>query len=167
VTWYQPFLVAVALLWLFATERDRAAARIVLIASLASTFLVHAITVHITGAWKLVIPGAVETLTILCLLKWTRNRTGYTQAACLIVAWLAHFLCYVDLRLNTDVVYSHYETILAAVASAQIAGFHDTLRHNLRRLGAWSRTFQSNHMVHLRPASVHHPILRQPGSPEI
>ena len=57
--WYQPFLLTVALVWFFATGRDRPAARIVLVATVASFLLVELVTHRITGAWKLVVPAAV------------------------------------------------------------------------------------------------------------
>jgi hypothetical protein len=75
--WYNAFLLAVFLLWAISTPRDRNALRIVLIASLASEVIVDNITHQIHGAWKLIIPGALEIATILALLKWARNPTGY------------------------------------------------------------------------------------------
>lgn len=92
------------------------------------------ITNRILGAWKLVIPGALEILTILALLKWARNRTGITQAGLLVIAWLAHVLCYWDCILKTDIVYSRYEAILFWVAVGQLATCYDTMRFNISRL---------------------------------
>lgn len=132
--WYYVFLACVLILWLVSTPRDRNALRIVLIASLASEVIVDGITQHIQGAWKLVIPGALEILTILALLKWARNRTGITQAGLLVFAWLAHVLCYLDIALKTDLVYSRYETILFWVSAGQLVTCYDTMRFNLVRI---------------------------------
>lgn len=107
--------------------------RVVLIASLASEVIVHGITHHIHGSWKLVIPGAVEVLTILAMLQWSRNRTGYIQVCLLTIAWLSHLLCYVDVVLKTDIVYSRYETILMCVAVGQLAACYDTMHFNFCR----------------------------------
>lgn len=165
ISWYQAFTLAVALIWLLATERDRAAARIVLIATVGSSVLVHCVTHYIVGAWKLVFPGALETLTILSLFQWARNRTGYTQVACLVVAWLAHVICYIDIKCGTDLVYSRYETILAAVAVAQLAAFHDTVRHIVGGMVAWAYSLRAYRLGSLRHASECDPVLRDSRLP--
>jgi len=120
-------------MWALSSSKDRNALRIVLIASLASEVIVDEITRQIASAWKLVIPGAVEIATILALLRWARNRTGYWQAGLLIVAWIAHVLCYVDCWLKTDIVYSRYEAILYSVSAGQLVTCYDTMRFNLNR----------------------------------
>lgn len=137
--WYHAFLPAVFLLWLGSTEADRRALRIILAATVASELIVEFGTRGIHGAWKLVIPGALETATILCLLAYARSRTGFLQAACVSVAWLAHAICFADIQLGTDFVYSRYEAILAIVAFTQLAVCHDTYCHHLHRLGHWWR----------------------------
>jgi hypothetical protein len=173
IGWYLLFPLAIAFLWITATNRDRPAARVVLIATLGSILIVANVTHHIAGAWKLVIPGGIETLTILCLLRWARNRTGYVQAGCLVVAWFAHLLCYLDVTIATDIVYSRYETILAIVAFAQIAAFHDTIAHNLRGLvEGWRRLVYWAHIRHRYPdtlrASIRRDrVLRSAGDGEI
>lgn len=165
--WYVLFPLAVMFLWIVSTERDRMAARIVLIATLAGSLIVPTLSHQVTGAWKLVVPAMGETLTILCLLRWAPNRTGYAQAACLSVAWIAHFLCYVDIRCNTDVVYSRYETILAVVAIAQIAAFYDTIGHCLRGLVERFASFQSRNFSGVRSASGCNRVLRNPDIPKL
>ena len=158
--WYQPFMFAVALVWFFATGRDRPAARVILVATIASFLLVELVTRHITGAWKQVFPGAVETLTILALLRWARGRTGLVQAACLAVAWLAHLLCYLDVKLGTNMVYDHYRALIGLVSLAQILAFHDTLTFNLRRLAACAGSLGIAHSRAVPAASVSHSLLR-------
>lgn len=142
IDWYFVFMSLVLVLWAFASPRDRNALRIVLIASLASEVIVDGITCHINGAAKLAIPGCVEILTILALFKWSKNRTGIMQSGLLMIAWLDHFLCYIDCLTKTDIVYSRYETILLWVSVGQLAAFYDTLRFNLCRLrdkaAAWA-----------------------------
>ena len=125
--WYQSWTLLVFLLWAFATPQDRNALRIVLIASLSSEVIVDFITRQIHAPWKLVIPGAVEILTILAMFQWAKGRTGHLQIGCLCAAWLAHLLCYVDVCLKTDLVYSKYETIIQIVAVGQILACYDTL----------------------------------------
>ncbi len=137
---YQTFIAAVFVLWIFSTPRDRNALRIVLIASLASEVIVDEITRPIHGAWKLVIPSGVEFITILALLKWARNRTGILQASLLVIAWLAHLLCYADIALKTDLVYSRYETIIYLVSAGQLATCYDTMLFNLSRIYATGAT---------------------------
>lgn len=134
IDWYHWFIAAVLLLWAVSTSRDRNALRIVLIASLASEVIVDNITHQIHGAWKLIIPGALEVATIFALLKWARNRTGITQAGLLLFAWLAHVLCYIDVALKTDIVYSHYEAILLWVSVGQLATCYDTMHFNFQRV---------------------------------
>ncbi len=132
--WYHLFIFCVFLLWIASTPRDRNALRIVLIASIFSEVIVDLVTRDIHGAWKLIIPGMVETLTIMAMLRWSRNTTGYLQAGCLIVAWLAHLLCYVDVALKTDLVYSKYEHIIMAVAVGQLAACYDTVMFTIGRI---------------------------------
>ena len=139
------------MLRVFAAPRDRDALSIVLVASFVSTLLVHFVTHEITGAWKLAVPGAVETLTIIAMLQWARNRTGYLNSGALCIAWLAHVLCYLDIALNTDIVYSRYETILALVAAAQILACYDTLAR------CWGGTVAGvASFFHGRNRRVHH-----------
>lgn len=138
-TWYEGFLACILLLWAFASPRDRNALRIVLIATLASEVIVEGVTRQIHGHWKLVIPSLVETLTILCLLRWSPNRTGHLNVGCLCAAWLAHLMCYMDLWLGTRFWYDNYEAIIFAVALAQLASFHDTIGHAFGRLSDFFR----------------------------
>ena len=150
--WYYLFLLVVFLIWLGATPADRNAVRVVIIASLASWLVVDYFTAFFNGAWKMVVPGAMETTTIICLLCFAPGRTGYAQAAFLGVAWVAHVMCFIDLILGTDTVYSRYEVILASVSLIQIMLFHDTAIHHFRRLGRWWNHAASSDLV--RSASL-------------
>ena len=120
-------------LWLVSTPRDRAALRIVLIAALASEVVKYGITHQIHASWNLIFPTAVEILTIEAMLKWSPNRTGYLQAGLLVIAGLTHVLCYADILMRTNLVYSRYETILAWVSAGQLVTCYDTMRFNLNR----------------------------------
>ncbi len=135
ITWYQGFILTVIALRLLSAPGDRAALSIILVASLVSTLLVHFVTHEITGAWKLAFPGAIEVMTIMAMMEFTPNRTGFLQSMCLLVAWMTHALCYFDIAQNTDIVYSRYETILLLVAIAQILVCYDTLAR-CGRIGA-------------------------------
>ena len=165
IGWYQLFFFSVLGLWLFASPRDRIALRIVLGATIAAELLKYGVTVHITGAWKLVIPATLETATIIALLYWARNRTGYMQAGCLVIAWLAHVLCYADVVTGTNVVYDRYESLLLLVAVAQLAACHDTIIHNLRRMGHWLDALRPRSPGAFRSASVRSALLPDPRSP--
>jgi hypothetical protein len=154
--WYHAFIVCVFLLWLASTSRDRNALRIVLIASLVSEVVVELVTHQIHGAWKLAIPGALETLTILAMLHWARNRTGYLQASLLIVAWLAHLICYVDIIARTDWIYSRYEIIIQMVAVGQLAACYDTLIFHAGRL---ANSFRAGCVERLFPARTRASLL--------
>jgi len=129
--WYPYWFVCVLVLWGVSSPRDRNALRIILLATVGSFLLTEGATRQIHGAWKLIFPATVETLTILALLRWSKNRTGYMQAGLLVIAWGAHVLCYLDLVRNTDWVYDNYNQILGCVALGQIAACHDTMRCNL------------------------------------
>lgn len=167
---YHLFLALVFLLWLGSTAPDRNALRIVLCASLASWLVVDLITVRFDGAWKLVIPAAVETATILSLLRWACNRSGWKQVGALLVAWTAHVLCFADIQMRTDWIYSRYETVLGCVSAAQLLLFHDTYIHHLRRLGRWWGAQHNAGAVSapsMSAAVLHHPgnSCLQPTSP--
>lgn len=135
MNWYLAFFAAVFLLWVFSSQKDRMAARVILLATVGSFLLTEGLTRGFNGPEKLIFPGLVETLTILLLLRFSPNRTGYTQAGLLVIAWTAHFLCYLDLMANTDIVYSSYENVLLFVAVGQIIAFHDTILHVWNTLG--------------------------------
>ena len=123
---YFLFVGCLLFLLIFATKQDKASLWIILTASIVGILMVVFITRQIRAPWKLVIPGTEETLTILALLGIGRNRTAYIQAVLLLIAWCAHLQCYLDLIWNTNVVYDHYEQIIASVAVLQLLGFHDT-----------------------------------------
>lgn len=157
LNWYQLFILAVIVLRLVASPRDRNALSIVLVASFVSTLLVHFVTHEITGAWKLTVPAAIETATIAALLAWSRNLTGILNSGCLLVAWGAHVLCYTDICLGTNVIYDDYETVIQAVALGQLAAFHDTLQFNAARLHSlWLRRGRGVSLAGVRPALVRH-----------
>lgn len=162
--WYHLFTLAILLLWAGSTPTDRNALRIVLLATLTSWLLVDFGTSRLTGAWKLCVPGAVETVTILALLRWG-GRTGCYQVGCLVIAWLAHVLCFADIMRQTDVVYSQYEAILAGVAAAQIALFHETYLHHIRRLGHWWSFRRGDSDGAVCAPSFSSPVLHRPGRP--
>lgn len=159
MTWYQTFILLVIALRLVAAPRDRNALSIVLVASFVSTLLVNFVTREITAPWKLAIPGAVETLTILAMFHWARNRTGYLQAACLVVAWAAHALCYLDIALKTDLVYSRYESIIQLVAVAQILAFYDTFARCGGAAADWIGSFRLGGDRGVRVAGMHDSVL--------
>jgi hypothetical protein len=164
IDWYYLFVLVIALVAIGSTPFDRAASRIVLAATLASWALVDLVTVHLYGAWKLCVPGMIETLTILSLLRWAQKPSRYYQSACLVVAWLAHVLCFVDLGLGTDIVYTRYEAILACVAVAQIAFFHDTYLHQIRRMGRWWSQRGGDCAVVVCSPSLSSPVLHRPSN---
>ena len=136
--WYPIWLVCVGLLWLGAASSDRNALRVMAVAAMLSHAMVVFVTANMPGYWKLVMPGAIEALTIVALLQWSPNRTGELQSRCLFVALLAHFLCYSDIATGLDLVYSRYETILLLVAIAQILCFHQTIARCAGLVVAWT-----------------------------
>jgi hypothetical protein len=158
---YHLFVLLIALLWLGSTDSDRNALRIVMLATLTSWLLVDLGTSRLTGAWKLSVPGAVETLTILALLRWG-GRSGCYQVGCLVIAWLAHVLCFSDVMLGTDTVYSRYEAILYGVSLAQIALFHDTYLHQFRRMGHWWSQRGGDSPLVVHAPSLSSPVLHHP-----
>lgn len=172
--WYDLFLAAVFLIWLGATDADRSALRIVLVATVTSFIVANYITAPFTGAWKLVVPAALETATVLALLRWAPTRTGWRQVWCVVCAWFAHALCFADLQLGTDVVYSRYEAVLGIVALAQLAFCHDTITHYFLQLGHWWRAIHNPRVVRASSAAsvvLHHPGVSRlqpiPPCPEI
>lgn len=152
ISWYQCFILAVIALRVFAAPADRTALSIILCASLASTLLVHFVTHEITGAWKLAVPGAVEVLTIAAMMQWG-SKTGVLQSFCLLIAWLDHVLCYLDITLNTNIVYDRYETILLLVAIAQILVCYQTLARIGRGAVALGGAVRVGRGYGLRPTS--------------
>ncbi len=145
MSWYSIFILCVIALRLVATPKDRNALSIVLVASFVSTLLVHLVTHQIHAPWKLVVPGMVETFTIIAMLQWSRNLTGLLNSGLLCIAWLDHLFCYLDVWLKTDMVYSRYETIIAIVAVGQLLTFHDTMLNTVGRIYRWFLTGPSGY----------------------
>ena len=155
------FLGCLLILLAFSTKQDRAALWIVTISNFVGLLLVVFVTRQIHAPWKLVIPGAGETLTIIALLKWGQGtRSSFFQAVLLLVAWCAHFQCYADLIWNTNVVYDNYELVLGAVAIGQLLVCHDTIRHIVCSVVELFR-FPRNRII--RPASVSANLLHSAG----
>ena len=150
---YTVFVVAVLMLWLFASPRDRPALRIIAAASLVSMIITPLFTDHIVGPGRLLIPGVVELLTILALLAWAQNRTGAMQVGLLVVAWLAHVLCYFDLILNTNIVYDRYELLIGIVCVGQLLACHDTCRQIFSSVVRWWADSGRAHPAPIRGAS--------------
>lgn len=156
--WYPLFFALVVLFWAFSSPRDRNALRIVLLATIVSFLITEGFTRHIVWAGKLIVPASVETLTILALLTWARNRTGYMQAGLLGIAWLAHALCFYDLQMNTNLVYDNYSQILFWVGVGQLLACYDSVFYNYRAFIGWAnrgRTVRlaSHHASALHPES--------------
>jgi hypothetical protein len=162
---YHLFLGALVLVLIGSSPTDKPAVRIVLAASLVSWLTVEVVTSRLTGAWKLSVPGAVETLTILCLLRWGGKNGGY-QVGCLIIAWFAHVLCFADLKLGTDMVYSNYESILTGASIAQLLLFHDTYLHHFRRLGQWWSNRGGDSSLAVRGPRLSSPVLNNLDAPD-
>ena len=151
--WYFSYLAVLSGLLVFASPKDRGALWVIFLAGMGSKMLM--LFLHsLTAPWKLVFPASVEVLTILALLHFSPNRTGFIQAGLLVVAWGAHVLCYYDLITNSNLVYDNYSTILGWVAVGQIATCYDTLGHNLRAILGWA-----NRLFVVRPASSHASVL--------
>lgn len=136
-----PLCLLFLLVW--STPKDRAALWIVTLSNFVGWLLVLTVTRQIHAPWKLVIPGAGETLTILALITLGRNRSSYIQAVLLLIAWCAHLLCYLDCQTGSNLVYDHYEQILALVAVGQLLGFHDTYFNLARRVQRWGHIWAS------------------------
>ncbi len=166
-SWYQVFILAVIGLRVVASPRDRNALSIILVASFVSTLLVNFVTREIHAPWKLVFPATVETLTIIAMLTWAKNRTGYMQAVCLLVAWLAHVLCYLDIALGTDLVYERYEALIQLVAAAQILVCYDTLARCGGLIVDWFNSVRDGGGVGLRVAGMHHSLLHGEAAPVV
>jgi len=102
--------------------------RIILLATLGSMVLTS-FTREVHAPWKLIVPATVESLTILCLLHFSPNRTAFIQVGLLAIAWASHLTCYFDLMTGSNVVYDNYERILFGVGVGQLVAFYDTPRH--------------------------------------
>lgn len=156
--WYAAFILAVIALRVLAAPADRAALNVLLCASAASTILVHLVTHEIAGAWKLAVPGAVEVLTIMAMIQWG-GKTGVLQSCCLLVAWIDHLLCYLDIVLGTNIVYDRYETILLLVALAQILACHQTLARIGRGCAALGGAIRERRGYSLHATSFYDSVL--------
>lgn len=167
IPWYLLFMAALLLLWWGAVPADRKVVRIILAATVVSWLSVELVTSRFIGAWKLAIPAAVETGTILCLMVWSRNRSGFKQAACVLAAWFAHVLCFADLRLGTDLIYSNYEAALVSVSAAQLVAFHETYLHHLRRIGSWWSNLGASRPGLVRASGVSAPAFQSPRPPRV
>lgn len=168
IGWYETYLLALLVLWLFSSPRDRMALRVVLIAAILSEAMKYGVTVHIARAWKLVVfNGVGEALTLLALLRWAPNRSGYMQGACVAVALVTQLVNYAGIEMGVILTYDRYVTIIKLVAVAQILFFHDTISHNLRQLGHWLDTLRPRRVGALRPASVRSALLPDPRSPRV
>ncbi len=144
MSWFPLYLIALVFLRIWATSKDSRTLTILLTAGVCSTLLAHLVMPEIHAAWKLAIPGAVETLTIMALVTTApHNRTTLGQVVLLLIAWWCHLQCYADIQLNTDVVYDHYEQILAGVAVGQLLGFHDTVFSIGRSVQRWAHVWAS------------------------
>jgi hypothetical protein len=154
--WYPSYLILVAVLWAFSSQKDRNSLRIILIAGVASYLIT--LGIHgVTSPWRLIVPATIETATIIALLKWANNRQGLTQVALLVIAWAAHLLCYFDLMAGTNIVYDAYEKILLGVAVGQILACHDTVLSNV--LAIRDALFRLGGRGDLHPASGHASVL--------
>lgn len=136
MNWYLFYMAALMVLLACATDKDRGAVRIIFLASVVSHLSVMLVTRYVDGAWKLTVPATMEMGTIIALYRYAWGRTALNQAVCLLVAWCCHALCYGDLLLGTDLVYSNYEKILLGVGVAQLLAFHDTLRKMVSKLSS-------------------------------
>lgn len=163
IDWYHAFLAGMVVVWICATEVDRSAANVVLFATIVSELSVDLVTSHITAPWKLIFPGAMETITILLLAQCSPTRTSFVQMGCVGVAWLAHALCFFDLLTGSNLVYDSYETILGMVALAQFVAFHDTLRSLLRLLSEKLGSVGLHRLSPVRLARLRHPLLFRQG----
>jgi len=165
VPWYLAFSAAVLILWGFSSPRDRNALRIVLLATVGSLLLTEGLTRQIAGSWKLVVPATVEALTILALLRFSKNQTGYIQAGLLGIAWASHILCFYDLKAGTKLVYDQYETILGWVAAGQIAAFHDTIFRMGSRIFALVESIRRGGLRGLFASGMPDSVLLRPRNP--
>ena len=136
MNWYLLFGLSVFAICLLATPADRNAAVIVLMATVLSHITVLALR-HVHVAEKLIVPGLVETITILAIARYAPGASGRWQIGALMIAWLTHLLCYIDIKFKTNLVYDSYESILGVVAVAQVAGFWDTFRHTFCQISAY------------------------------
>lgn len=135
--WFHLFRLAFLLILIGAVPTDKMPVRIIFIASLASWVIKHYFTADIDCPWKLVVPCCIEALTILALLIWGRTTSGWRQIDLLVIAWLVHFSCLIDLLAGTDSVYSVYRYILRTLTVLQILAFNDTIEHNFGRFKCW------------------------------
>lgn len=133
---------------------------VILVAGVGSKLMT--LSLHsLLAPWKLVFPSSVEVLTILALLTWARNRTGFWQVGLLSIAWFAHLFCYVDIITGSNLVYDNYSSILGLVAVGQILVCYDTLLHIWFSLGRAVLHWHRSRSVRL--ASVPSAILHSKG----
>ena len=161
MSWFPFYLLALVALRCFAPARESKMLSILLVAGICSTVLAHTVMPQIHASWKLAIPGAVETLTIMSLVTMANHsRQSFFQVILLLIAWWCHLQCFADIQNNTNVVYDNYELVLGAVAIGQLLVCHDTIRHIVCSVVELFR-FPRNRII--RPASVSADILRSAG----
>lgn len=173
MSWYPSFLAAVLLIFLLSTKRDRAAAGIVLVASVISYPEILFVSWFVNANYqpqeqwmtRMMSAAAFELVTIMALWHWARGRTGYIQMVCLSVAGLAHILSWAGYLIGTHLLYWKHSTVILVVALVQIAGFHDTLIKGALRLRGYVNTLRSFRGRSLRPSGLHAQLLRNPRLP--
>ena len=139
MSWFPFYLLALVGLRCFATSREKTVLSILMVAGGGSTVLANTVMPMIHDSWKLAIPGAVETLTILSIVTMApHSRITFFQVILLLISWCVHLQCYRDCENNTNVVYDNYEKILAAVAVGQLLAFYDTWFNIGRNLQRWA-----------------------------
>jgi len=132
------FFIACLGLSLIASPRNAQVWRILASISFLNILLNFVALDSIDSKYIPLIAGLFETLTISLIIHRAFCLLGLGQALIIAVAWGIHLALYFDLILGGFIVYVHYESLMLAVSSLQLAlGWNDVAR-NIRDL--WSRS---------------------------
>lgn len=173
IGWYLCYMLALFVLLLISSQRDRRALRVLFGAAILSELLKYGMPDYSPRSWETVarelvsFNAPVEALTFLMLLKWAKNRTGHMQEVCVAGALVAHLIAFLAIKMELFIIYPRYLTVIKLIALVQLVAFHDTVGYNLRRLSLLMESVRHSRVDALRAGVVHPDLLHDPHPPRL
>ena len=168
IGWYQFYMLALFVLLLLSSQRDRRALWVIFGAAVMSELIKYGTPVHDTRSWESVarqltmVNGPEDFLTFAVVLKLAKNRTGRMQAVCVAGALAAHLIAFLGIEMGATVIYARYLTVIKLIAAIQLVAFYDTIGYNLRRVSLLMESFRQSRVDPLRAGVVRSRLLHDP-----
>lgn len=113
------FIIVFSYFACFGKEENRNGCLVLVFSCMLNMLLIPVCQEYVSPYLQLIC-ATLDHLTAFLVLHFCRNAFGRLQAGLLFTSILVHWTCFYDLKHNTNVIYDHYDFVIAGITYIQM-----------------------------------------------